>query len=154
MSVGIISQVSRYQGSMLVRNEYTSVYYPLLSSFSTLFCHICCSSLFSRSSLRYSLLFSDLRHVPARWKRVSSSVHRLCGSAMMSHKNSPEKSANAGRFLKEGSLLAEEADYASKTGDFTKLVYHHSILSVTMRAEKTTTMQPMKTTPTMKRKRK
>lgn len=75
--------------------------------------------------------------VLARWKRVSSSVHRLRGSAMMSRKNGLEKSANAGRFLKEGSFLAEEADYASKTGDFTKLVYHHGILSVTMRAGKT-----------------
>lgn len=120
------------------RNKFTWVYYPLLPSFSILLCHICCSSSFSRSLLRYSLLFSDLQHIRARWKWVSSSIHRLCGSAMMSRKNGLEKSANAGRFLKEDSFLAEEADYATKTGDFTKLVYHHSILSVTMRAEKTT----------------
>lgn len=59
---------------------------------------------------------------------------------MTPRKNGLEKSANAGGFLKEGSLLAGGAGYAPET--VTKLVYHHGILSVaraTMRAEEATT---------------
>lgn len=48
---------------------------------------------------------------------------------MTPRKNGLEKSANAGGFLKQGSLLAGGAGYAQETGDFTKLVYHQGILS-------------------------
>lgn len=76
------------------------------------------------------------RRVPARWKRVSSRVCAAVGSAMTPRKNRLEKSANAGRFLKEGTFLwpgEAEKEGAREpmctAGDFTKLVYHHGILS-------------------------